>query len=97
MPIYISENASNTHHRYTYEVAPVFVLIEQRILQKMCELVGYRGNGDGDGIFCPGGSVSNMYALNLARYHKFPQVKTKGMRALPEVCVFCSEQVGPWA
>lgn len=33
-----------------------------------------------------------MYALNLARYHKFPQIKTEGMHALPKLCLFTSEQ-----
>ena len=37
--------------RYTFEVAPVFTLMEQVILRKMCQLVGY---DIGDGIFCPG-------------------------------------------
>ncbi|KAM8862901.1 acidic amino acid decarboxylase GADL1-like isoform 2-T2 [Spinachia spinachia] len=42
---------------YTYEVAPVFVLMENEILRGMRQLVGWT---DGDGIFCPGGSISNM-------------------------------------
>lgn len=37
--------------RYTYEIAPVFVLMEEVVLQKLRELVGW---GSGDGIFCPG-------------------------------------------
>lgn len=43
--------------RYTFEVAPVFSLIETEIVRKVCELCGY---GQGDGIFSPGGSISNM-------------------------------------
>ncbi|KPP70436.1 cysteine sulfinate decarboxylase-like, partial [Scleropages formosus] len=56
--------------QYTYEVAPVFVLMEDVVLSKLRSLVGW---SDGDGIFCPGGSVSNIYAMNLARYRAFPQ------------------------
>lgn len=37
--------------RYTYEVAPVFVLMERAVLKHMNQLVGFT---DGDGIFAPG-------------------------------------------
>lgn len=39
--------------RFTYEIAPVFVLMEQLTLKKMKEIVGWPG-GEGDGIFSPG-------------------------------------------
>lgn len=74
---------------YTYEVAPVFTLMEQMVLTKLREIVGYP---EGDGIQCAGGSMSNMYGMNLARYNMFPEVKTEGMQGLPKVCVFTSEQ-----
>ncbi|XP_071103168.1 cysteine sulfinic acid decarboxylase-like isoform X1 [Haliotis cracherodii] len=74
--------------QYTYEVAPVFTLMEKTVLAKMCRLAGFQ---DGDAIFCPGGSVSNMYAINLARYKKYPSVKTAGMGGLPPLCIMTSE------
>lgn len=37
--------------RYTYEIAPVFVLMEEEVLKKLRALVGW---GSGDGVFCPG-------------------------------------------
>ncbi|XP_069509438.1 cysteine sulfinic acid decarboxylase [Ambystoma mexicanum] len=73
----------------TYETAPVFVLMEEVVLQKLRELVGWQ---TGDGIFCPGGSISNMYAMNLARYRHFPESKQKGMQALPRLAVFTSSE-----
>lgn len=39
--------------RFTYEIAPVFVLMEQLTLKKMREIIGWPG-GEGDGIFSPG-------------------------------------------
>ena len=77
--------------RYTYEVAPVFVLMEDEVLSKLRSLVGW---AQGDGIFCPGGTMSNMYAMNLARYRAFPEVKLKGQWALPRLAVFTSQEVG---
>lgn len=43
-----------------------------------------------------GGSIANMYGMNLARYHQFPHVKTDGMHALPRLIVFTSLHVS-WA
>lgn len=37
--------------RYTYEIAPVFVLMEEEVLKKLRALVGWNS---GDGVFCPG-------------------------------------------
>lgn len=59
---------------YTYEVSPCFILMEEVVLKEMRSIVGYP-NGDGDGIFCPGGSAANGYAISCARYRAFPDVK----------------------
>lgn len=39
--------------RFTYEVSPVFVLMEEVLLKKMQSIVGW-SDDEGDGIFCPG-------------------------------------------
>lgn len=59
---------------YTYEVAPVFTLLEQSILCEMRRFIGYH-NGEGDGLFCPGGSMANTYALHCARHRALPNLK----------------------
>lgn len=61
---------------YTYEVSPCFILMEEVVLKEMRKIVGYT-NGEGDGIFCPGGSLANGYAISCARYHAYPDVKVK--------------------
>lgn len=33
--------------RYTYEVAPVFTLMEEAVLRKMMEMIGWEEGGDG--------------------------------------------------
>uniref|UniRef100_A0A673ZWM0 Glutamate decarboxylase 1 n=1 Tax=Salmo trutta TaxID=8032 RepID=A0A673ZWM0_SALTR len=76
--------------RFTYEIAPVFVLMEQLTLKKMREIIGWP-DGEGDGIFSPGGAISNMYSVMTARYKFFPEVKTKGMTAAPRLVLFTSE------
>ncbi|XP_055975896.1 cysteine sulfinic acid decarboxylase [Sorex fumeus] len=75
--------------QYTYEIAPVFVLMEEEVLRKLRALVGW---SSGDGVFCPGGSISNMYAVNLARYRRYPDCKQRGLRALPPLALFASQE-----
>uniref|UniRef100_A0A3P8S188 Cysteine sulfinic acid decarboxylase n=1 Tax=Amphiprion percula TaxID=161767 RepID=A0A3P8S188_AMPPE len=74
---------------FTYEVAPVFVLMEMEVLRGLRQLVGWT---EGDGIFCPGGSTSNIYAMNLARYQLFPEVKSQGLYGLPRLAIFSSPE-----
>ena len=64
---------------FTYEIAPVFILMEHEVLKKMREIIGFQS---GDSILAPGGSISNMYALMVARHKLFPQHKKYGMRAI---------------
>uniref|UniRef100_A0A6Q2X0K2 Glutamate decarboxylase 1 n=1 Tax=Esox lucius TaxID=8010 RepID=A0A6Q2X0K2_ESOLU len=84
-------STANTN-MFTYEIAPVFVLMEQLTLRKMREIIGWP-NGEGDGIFSPGGAISNMYSVMIARYKFFPEVKAKGMTAAPRLVLFTSEHV----
>ncbi|XP_059812136.1 cysteine sulfinic acid decarboxylase isoform X2 [Hypanus sabinus] len=84
---YITETLNTS--QYTYEIAPVFVLMEEVVLKKLCELIGWKNC---DGLFCPGGSMSNMYAMNVARYKLFPEVKKQGLWELPRMAIFTSEE-----
>lgn len=59
---------------YTYEVSPVFTFMEEIVLREMRMIVGFEG-GKGDGIFCPGGSLANGYAISCARYKFMPDIK----------------------
>lgn len=40
-----------------------------------------------------GGSMCNMYAINLARYHMNPDVKRKGIKGHPQSVIFASDVV----
>ncbi|XP_011568918.3 cysteine sulfinic acid decarboxylase [Plutella xylostella] len=75
---------------YTFEVAPVFTLMEEEVLREMRKFVGW-SNGDGDGIFCPGGSIANGYAISCARFFFYPETKSKGVYAVPKLTLFTSE------
>lgn len=43
--------------RYTYEVSPVFLLVEETVIKKMIEFIGWE---EGDGIFNPGKNNSDF-------------------------------------
>lgn len=40
-----------------------------------------------------GGAISNMYSVMVARYKHYPEVKIKGMAAVPRLVLFTSEHV----
>ncbi len=76
----------------TYEVAPVFTLMESAVLSKLGRIAGYleestEKDSDGDdgglptlppGLFCAGGSMGTLFGLQLARHRHQPDVTTRG-------------------
>ena len=48
--------------------------IEFQVLQVMANYIGYDNH---DGVFCPGGSMANLYGMHLARHQQFPTIKVK--------------------
>jgi len=62
---------------YTYKVAGPQVGIEQEIIRKSCDLIGY--GEQSNGTFATGGSMSNYMALVMARDAKDSHCKSEGM------------------
>lgn len=65
--------------------------MERQVIEQSLRLIGYPAMPEGDGILCPGGSISNMYGMVMARYKMVPEVKTKGIVGLPPLVCFTSE------
>lgn len=61
---------------YTYKVAGPQVGIEKQVLKNICKLIDYSEHSDG--TFAPGGSMSNMMALIMARDAKNNAIRTEG-------------------
>jgi glutamate/tyrosine decarboxylase-like PLP-dependent enzyme len=61
---------------YTFKAAGVQVLIEREIIGKLAGMVGFAG---GDGIFAPGGSMSNLAAMMVAREEMLPGTRDEGV------------------
>ncbi len=76
---------------YTYEVAPLMTLIEKECIKMLCSYV-WSNNDTGDGIFTPGGSISNIEAMVLARNTKFPKSRSAGISQANSFSIFISDQ-----
>jgi len=61
----------------SYEGSPATTLMETEVVEATCKLTGYRRC---DGLINDGGSLSNMLGMAVARYRKYPRVKTEGNR-----------------
>ncbi len=76
---------------YTYEVAPLMTLIEKECVKELSKCI-WKNKKETDGIFTPGGSISNMLAMVMARDSMFPNSKKSGIKNLPDVSIFISDQ-----
>jgi len=81
--------ATANTNMFTYEIASVFILMEHECLKKMREIIMWP---NGDSILAPGGSISNMYALMIARHKLYPQHKKFGMRAIKGQLIMYTSQ-----
>ncbi|XP_047136817.1 glutamate decarboxylase 2 isoform X1 [Hydra vulgaris] len=73
---------------FTFEMSPVYILMEKFIVEKFLTVVGYE---NGDGFFFPGGSLSNMEAIVLARHKRCPNFKRTGYNE-KKLVLFTSEE-----
>ena len=76
---------------YTFEVAPVFTLMEQALMRHMCALVGW-GPQDGEGVLTPGGSIANLMAMLAARNACQPRAKAQGLDTSESLVAFMSKE-----
>lgn len=75
---------------FTYEISPVFIIMEHQVLKRMRHIIGFH---HGDSVLSPGGTISNLYAVIVARFKMFPEYKVKGPCALPgDLVIFTTDQ-----
>lgn len=64
---------------YTYKVAGPMVLMEKELIQRSAELLGYPEATVG-GTIAPGGSMTNLMGMIMARDHHAASVRQKGVQ-----------------
>lgn len=74
---------------YTYKIAGINSVIEKIVINKLLNVFGLKY---GEGIFNPGGSISNLVAMICACNLKFPQLKEKGWFSVNKPVIYASEQ-----
>ncbi|MCP4349513.1 MAG: hypothetical protein GY795_28865 [Desulfobacterales bacterium] len=75
---------------HAYEASPFFSLAEIELVRALSQVAGY--DKDSDGIFCPGGSYSNLLAMYLSRNAALPETISKGLSEQKKLVFFTSEQ-----
>lgn len=72
----------------TYEMAPVFTLMERELVTRLAALAGFTSlSSRAPGMFCAGGSLATIHALQLARHRRWPEGVATGFAQKPAVFV----------
>jgi glutamate decarboxylase/sulfinoalanine decarboxylase len=79
--------ATNTA-AHTYQVSPVATLMEETLIAKFNELIGFE---NGDGIMVTGGSNANLIGIYCGLHKRWPELKTEGFRGQQPV-IYVSDQ-----
>ena len=73
---------------YTFEMSPCYTLMENSIWEHMRQVIGWEQI---DATMAPGGSMSNFFAINLAKHKMFPDIHKTGLCGMPTLKMFTSE------
>ncbi len=72
---------------YTFKAAGPQVLLERAVTRHMAGKVGLEG---GEGVFVPGGSISNLVGMIMARDAHRPASREEGLHAGPPLTLYAS-------
>ena len=72
---------------YTFKAAGPQVMLERTLTQHMARKVGF---GAGEGVFVPGGSISNLVGMVMARDAHRPDSRDAGLHAGPPLTLYAS-------
>ena len=61
---------------HTFKASGVQVLIEREVLRRMCTMAGMT---EGEGVIAPGGSISNLMGMMLARNTAVAKARSEGL------------------
>ena len=64
---------------HVYHVAPVFTIMERETMKIIASRFGF-DPATADGVMNPGGTMSNIMSVLVARHHHFPHVRMEGWK-----------------
>jgi sulfinoalanine decarboxylase len=73
---------------YTYQVGGPMIGVEKELIHRSAELLGYPE--EADGTFAPGGSMTNLMAMLMARDKSQESARTEGMKG--QLCLYTSAE-----
>ena len=76
---------------HVYHVAPVFTIMEREIMKVFAAKFGFDPE-TADGVINPGGTMSNIMAVLVARNEHFPHVRMDGWKPEDQPVAFTSRQ-----
>lgn len=74
---------------HVYHVAPVFTIMEREIMKVFAAKFGFNPE-TADGVINPGGTMSNIMAVLVARNEHFPHVRLEGWKPEDQPVAFTS-------
>ena len=75
---------------YTFKAAGPMAIIEEIVIQRMAQKLGYETPGS-QGVFTPGGSISNLLAMLIARNQACPNLRNEGFGSNQITCYVSKE------
>ncbi len=70
---------------YTFKAAGPMAIVEEMVLERMAQKLGFKAPGP-QGVFTPGGSISNLLAMLIARNRSCPDLRNKGFGGQRIIC-----------
>ncbi len=70
---------------YTFKAAGPMAMIERIVIERLAHKIGYKTPG-AEGVFTPGGSISNLLGMLLARNSAQPGFRNDGAGGKPITC-----------
>jgi len=72
---------------YTFKAAGPMAMVEQIIIRHMAGLIGFEHDGaNSEGVFTPGGSISNLVAMLIGRNEAVPNGRNGGLCGVGLTC-----------
>ena len=75
---------------YTYKAAGPMTIIEETVIEHMARTLGFQTPGP-QGLFTPGGSISNLLGMLLARNNALPEFRNAGSGGKVLTCYASSD------